>query len=118
MLSDEAMPAKLLSIVINYACVAFLFIPFRTNSISGAIAVIRRLFALSSGVIYINDFFVIFFVFVLIIEAIALIKNNGNNPYKPLDLSRLKNKVIFLCFAMITFIFAYIGNTAFIYAQF
>ncbi|WP_026497695.1 MBOAT family O-acyltransferase [Butyrivibrio sp. WCD2001] len=110
--------SKILSIIVNYFCVTILWIPFRTNSMSDALYILRRAFCFSAGVNYINDFCIIFLILTLIIQTYALVKNNGNNPVKPLDLCLLRNKVIFIYFIIAAFIFAYIGNTAFIYAQF
>ena len=63
-------------------------------------------------------FAVIFVVLLLVVEVYAVAKNSWNNPIKPLDLNKFSNKVIFLCFKIITLVFAYFGDTAFIYAQF
>ena len=108
----------IISVAITYVSVALLWVPFRTNDIAEAGYIIKRMFSFENGISYIYDYSIIFVILVLIIELIAVVKNNGNNPIKALDLNKFWNKVIIICFIIITFIFSYVGNTAFIYAQF
>lgn len=109
---------NIVAMILNYICVTLLWIPFRTNDISSSIIILKQLFSFSDGVRYISIYSVIFIILTLFILVYAHLKNNDNNPFKSLNLCLLRNKVVFICFIIITFIFSYIGNTAFIYAQF
>ncbi|MCR5557052.1 MAG: MBOAT family protein [Butyrivibrio sp.] len=106
------------AVVINYICVALLWVPFRTNDIGKAVDIIRRMFSFKTGIHYIYDYTIVFVIILLVIQVIAILRNKWNNPIKPLDLGKFWNKVVVLCFIILTFVFAYIGDTAFIYAQF
>ena len=115
---SDSVVGKVISIIINFCFVTLLWVPFRTNDLGKAVYIIKRLFSFEKGITYVFDYSIIFIVLMLIVEVFALLKNNGDNPVKPLDLGKFRNKVIMVCLAIITFVFAYIGNTAFIYAQF
>ena len=110
--------ASFISVVVNYICVALLWIPFRTNDMGAAIEIIKLMFSGNQGISYVYDYTVIFVVLLLIVEAFAIAKTKWNNPIKPLDLSKTWSKVVVLCVIVIIFVFSYIGDTAFIYAQF
>ena len=115
---DSNMIADLAAVVVNYICVALLWVPFRTNDLGKAVDIIRRMFSFKSGIHYVFDYTIIFVVLLLVIQVIAILRNKWNNPIKPLNLGKFWNKVIVLCLIVLTFVFAYIGDTAFIYAQF
>jgi hypothetical protein len=60
----------------------------------------------------------IFGIAMLAIQFIGARFNNGNDPIKPLPLDKLYAKVIFCMLIIVTAMFAYFGNGAFIYSQF
>ena len=106
------------SVLLTFFVVNLLWIPFRINDFGQTMLVIRRIFIWSNGVDYVYVFNLIFVVFLLVVEVIAVLKNNGNHIWKPLDLSRFWNKVVVCLFVLVIVCFAYIGDSAFIYAQF
>lgn len=110
--------ANIASVLLTYVCVTLLWIPFRTNDMSKALYIVKRLFSFEDGIKYVYDYSVIFLALMVIVELISVFRNNWNNPIKPLNLDKFWNKVALVCFMIVTFIFAYVGDTAFIYAQF
>ena len=55
---------------------------------------------------------------IAIATAIGAIKNHGHGYYPVLDLSKFWNKVILILAVIVTLMFFYAGDTAFIYFQF
>mgnify|MGYP003288607524 CR=1 FL=1 len=107
-----------ISVLAMFVSVSVLWIPFRLNDFGQSLRVLKRIVTWSDGVDYVYVFTVIFAVLLLAVELIALLKNRGNHIWKPLDLSHFGNKVIVCLFLLLVVCFAYIGNSAFIYAQF
>lgn len=107
-----------LSIAINYIWVSLLWIPFRTQSVSDTIVILKRIFTNARGIQYIYIYTVIFFVFMAGVGLYAKLKNDGKSIWKPLKFKKFSEKVIFCIFVIIIFMFAYMGENAFIYAQF
>lgn len=109
---------KMFSILGMFAITTFLWIPFRTNSITNFVLIVKRIFLWSEGINYVYAYTIVFLIFLSVIQCVSSIKNNGKNIWRPLDLSLFRNKVIFMCFIIFIASFAYVGNGAFIYAQF
>ena len=107
-----------LSVIVTYIVVSILWVPFRTNDIVQAIDIIKLVLANNTGAFYVYTYTVIFAIGLIIIELISMKKNNGNDIWIPLNLDKLWCKVIFCTFVIFTVVFAYIGDSAFIYAQF
>ncbi len=107
-----------LSMLAMFVSVSVLWIPFRLNDFGQSLRVLQRIVTWSDGVDYVYVFTLIFAVLLLVVELIALLKNKGNHIWKPLDLSRFWTKVIVCLFVLLIVCFAYIGDSAFIYAQF
>lgn len=106
------------SVVTNFCVVSLLWIPFRTNDFGQTLLILQRIFTWSPGVNYVYVFTLIFTVLLLAVELIAVKWNQGNNIWRPLDLSKFRTKLVFCLFVLILVCFAYIGDSAFIYAQF
>lgn len=102
----------------TFIIVTLLWVPFRSHDLRKTKLIYSRLFMMSEGINYNYIFTFVFFVFLLIVEIIAVKRNNGNDIWRPLNLNRFSGKVIFLSFIFLTFLFAYIGDNAFIYANF
>lgn len=109
---------KVASIILNVSMVWLLWIPFRADNFKTAWSVITRIFTMSEGISYIFEFTIIYTIIIMGYQILSLVKNNGDNMWKPLNLSKFSSQVIIFTFIILIFIFAYIGNTAFIYAQF
>ncbi len=114
----ETKLGNLLCVVVNFCVVSILWIPFRTNDFGQSLLILQRIFTWSQGVNYVYVFTLIFAMLLLAVELIAVKWNQGNNIWKPLDLSKFWTKLVFCLFVLIIVCFAYIGDSAFIYAQF
>ena len=107
-----------ISVILNYICVALLWIPFRSNSWVQVTYILKGMFTAQSGIEYINVYSIIFVVLITIVEIIAIVKNKWNNPIKPMNLTKFWPKVIIVCFIVVIIVFSYVGDTAFIYSNF
>lgn len=77
--------------------------------------VFKRIFTNAKGLLYLYSYTFVFGVMSLSVEIYAITKNGGNNPIKPLSLRSFKGKFIFVTMVFVTLMFAYFGNSAFIY---
>lgn len=109
---------EIISICMNFILVSVLWIPFRNRSLSDVLIIIRKIICWESGIDYVYIFTLIFAVMMIIVEYIAVYRNNGNDIWMPLDFNKFIPKIIFSAFLLIIAVFAYFGNGAFIYAQF
>ena len=95
-----------------------LFIPFRAESLTQTWLVLVRIFTMADGIHYVSVFAVIYGGLILGVHVLAGIRNGGNSPWKPLNLEKFSSKLILCVFLLLCFLFAYIGDSAFLYAQF
>ena len=119
--STNREPSKIgsyISVVITYICFILMLIPFRSNTWGQADDILKGIFTAKAGIQYISVYTIVFVILILIVEIIAIVKNNWNYPIKPLDLTKFWPKVIVICLIIITIVFSYVGNTAFIYVNF
>lgn len=105
-------------VTINFVVVSVLWIPFRTNSLAETILILKCIFTWSKGIRYVYIFAPVFAALLLLVEVIAVLKNDGNDIWKPLNLTKFCPKIVFCIFLLLMAVFAYVGNGAFIYAQF
>lgn len=99
-----------------FTCLCWVF--FRAQSFPDAIIILSRIVTGAGGVQY---YFVYTFLFAAIIgvaTAIGSARNDGHGYYPLLDLSKFWNKVLLLFVILLTLMFFYAGDTAFIYFQF
>lgn len=106
-----------ISTIANFLVVSLFWIIFRAPNMTVAYDVIRGCFNMN-GIFYINSYAVVFLVFMALIHVYAYKKNNGEEIKISLDLDKFKNKVIFVIWICLIVMFAYVGDSAFIYAQF
>lgn len=106
------------SVILNFCVVSFLWIPFRTSDFGKTFLILRRIFTWTPGIHYVYVYALIFGAGLLVTELMAVRLNQGNDIWRPLDLSRFGGRMILCCFVLLTAVFAYIGDNAFIYAQF
>ena len=102
----------------TFLLVALLFIPFRAESLGQAWLVLVRIFTMAEGIHYVSVFALLYGGLILGMHALAGIRNGGNTPWKPLNLEKFSSKLILCAFLLLCFLFAYIGDSAFLYAQF
>lgn len=107
-----------LKIIINTSAVCILWVPFRAKSIKDTWIILKRIFGLKSGITYIFSYALIYGILIMGVQIWAVVKNNGNNPYRPMNLNNFCARIVFCIGIILAFLFAYIGNSAFIYAQF
>ena len=106
---------KALRIVLTFLLVNFLWVPFRTADLGMTAMVFKRIFTNQPGITYFYTYTLVWLIVLVIVEIYALVKNGGNNPIKPVDLSTFKGKLVLVMLVLLTGMFAYFGNSAFIY---
>ena len=109
---------ELVSMMLNTLLVCLLWIPFRADQLSDAWMILCRIVTMADGIAYYYTYAVAFGLLMLAVNLLAWWKNDGNALWKPLDLRKFTAKVIFCVFLILIFLFAYIGDSAFLYAQF
>ena len=99
-----------------FTCLCWVF--FRAQSFPDAITILTRIF---TGAVGIRYYFVFTFIFAAVIIAatvIGAVRNHGHGYYPILDLSKFWPKVVLILVILLTLMFFYAGDTAFIYFQF
>ncbi|HWQ98165.1 MAG TPA: MBOAT family O-acyltransferase [Clostridia bacterium] len=99
-----------------FTCVCWVF--FRAQSFSVATTILTRIVTGASGVQYYFVFTFLFAAIVGVATVIAVVKNQGHGYYPVLNLNRFWPKVLLLFVILMTIMFFYAGDTAFIYFQF
>jgi alginate O-acetyltransferase complex protein AlgI len=101
----------------NFSIICLSWVVFRANNIGTAFDVLKGLFNFE-GVSYINVYVVVFLVLIVLSNIYSYKKNNGNATETFLNLDNFKSKLIFVIWICLIAMFAYVGDSAFIYAQF
>ena len=99
-----------------FTCLCWVF--FRAQSFADAITILTRIF---TGAVGIRYYFVFTFIFAAVIIAatvIGAVRNHGHGYYPILNLSKFWPKVVLILVILLTLMFFYAGDTAFIYFQF
>jgi hypothetical protein len=90
---------------------------FRENDMTTMRDIFRGLLN-TNGIFYINIYSVIFLALAALINIYSYKKNNGNAPRIALNLDTFKGKLVLVLWIFLIVMFAYVGDSAFIYAQF
>lgn len=106
-----------LRILANNAFVILLWVVFRAESLQKAFAIYTGLFRFE-GIFYVNVYVAISLVVMILGNIIAYYRNDGNAIEINLNLDKFGNKLIISIWILLIAMFAYTGNSAFIYAQF
>ncbi|MCR4738897.1 MAG: hypothetical protein K5886_01395 [Lachnospiraceae bacterium] len=114
----QSLLPSVLSMILNFFFVTILWIPFRMETLSDTCIVLSRIFTMKPGISYFYVYTWIFLLILIITEVFALVKNKGNNPVKPLALTKFHERLAFMILLIATLMFAYFGNSAFIYSGF
>ncbi len=109
---------RILSIILNFLFVNFLWIPFRAQTLKDSLTIFTRIVTFAAGSSYYYVYTFIFAAAVLVLMIYGALRSGGNNPLKPLPFDKLYGRVIFCIMIIATAMFAYFGDSAFIYAQF
>ena len=104
-------------ILLNNVVVVLLWGLFRADSLQEVLQIYTGLFRLN-GVHYINVFVVVYLVLMVLGNLAAYYRNEGNAIEINLNLDRFRNKLIISVWIFLIVMFAYVGDSAFIYAQF
>lgn len=102
---------------LNILVICLSWVVFRASDMRNAFDVFKGLFN-TDGIFYINVFVVLFLVIIIFSNIYSYKKNNANAIEIFLDLDKFKNKIIFVIWICLIAMFAYVGDSAFIYAQF
>ncbi|MBS5133642.1 MAG: MBOAT family protein [Lachnospiraceae bacterium] len=109
---------KGLAVIFNTAIVWLFWIPFRAGNLETTWLITSRIFTMASGISYIYVFTIIYTLIIMGYQVFCLVTNKGDNLWRPLNLNKFSSQVIICVFVLLTIVFAYVGDTAFIYAQF
>lgn len=107
----------ILCLSVNFLVICISWIIFRASSVTEFWNILRGVFN-TAGICYINVYTVVFLVITALVNVYSYKNNNGNTPEIALDLDIFKNKLIFVLWIGLIAMFAYVGDSAFIYAQF
>ncbi|MEN6634833.1 MAG: MBOAT family O-acyltransferase [Clostridiaceae bacterium] len=99
-----------------FTCVCWVF--FRAQSFTDAILILTRIATGAAGIRYYYVFTFLFAAVIGVATLIGAVKNQGHGYYPLLDLSKFWPKVLILIIILLTLMFFYAGDTAFIYFQF
>ncbi|MBR2867937.1 MAG: MBOAT family protein [Clostridia bacterium] len=118
----ESLIAKIISCVFCFCFATITWVFFRAESFGNAADMFIGL-TQSEGIRQIYSWSFVAIIFALAEIIIALLKKKHNSEkisteYIILDLTKISGLALFTIFAGITVLFAYIGNTAFIYGNF
>ncbi len=109
---------RILSVSLNFLFINFLWIPFRVKTLHDSWTIFRRIITFAPGSSYFYVYTFIFMALLLVLMIYGAVKTNGNNPLKPLPLNRFPGRLVFCIMLFAIGMFAYFGNSAFIYAAF
>ncbi len=109
---------RLISMILSFLMVNFLWIPFRAATLNDTRIIISRILTLRPGIGYYYIYIFIFGAMLLLVQFIAARSGKNDDPIKPLPLDRMYGKIIFCVLIIAIFMFAYFGSGAFIYSQF
>ena len=104
-----------ISMMFTFLLFNFLQIPFWWSDLRMAGVVLSRIFTFKPGISYFYIYTAIYGCGLLAAEIYAALKNNREYPFKPMDLSTFRGKIVLITIVMLTLCFAYFGNSAFIY---
>ena len=107
-----------LSVLANFIFVSLTWVFFRASSIDNALAVLKGLFTLQAGIVYIYSWAFIIGGICLLSHIFIAVFNKGEAFYINFKFKSLREWFILWLVLLLTLEFFYIGNTAFIYAQF
>lgn len=115
---SENMFGHVVSVTATIALVWLLWIPFRVSTFRDAVVVISRILVMAEGIRYISAFSIIYIILIMFIQIYAVVTHDGKPWWKPLNFTKFWQIFLFAGVIMAIVVFAYIGDTAFIYAQF
>ncbi len=106
-----------IKIILTFTYVSLAWVIFRAKDLKHALSIYSSIFNFS-GVMYISVYFIVFVLFISIINIYSYFKNNGNVIQINMNLDSFKNRIIISLWVWAIILFMYCGDSAFIYAQF
>lgn len=104
-------------IIANCVFVAIMWVVFRADNMGQVMQILSGLFR-TNGITYVNVYVVVFFVIISVAHILGAVKNNGHAFELKLNLERFSGQLIFCTWLFLIIVFMYVGDSAFIYAQF
>lgn len=109
---------SIIGILLTFSFVSICWVFFRAESVETAIVILQRLFAWETGIHYIYIYTVIYGILLLVVHIWALVCNHREGRYVIFNLDNFGSKIVICLILWGIVIFAYAGETAFIYFQF
>lgn len=106
-----------INIIINYIFVALLWVVFRADNMGQVMQILSGLFR-STGIIYVNVFVIVYAAIIAAVHILGAIRNNGHTVELNLDLDSFRGQLVLFTWVFLIIAFMYVGDSAFIYAQF
>ena len=113
-----------ISILLNYICMNLIQVFFRANSVSDALQIYSLLFSHHPGVFFPQVYVLVGYIFLILATTFAYIRKKKEGLpsiegfYPTVNLSTIPGMTIFFSACMLTFLFAYFGESFFIYGNF
>lgn len=107
-----------ISIISTFLFVNLGWVLFRSDSMETALTILYRMFVMADGVRYIYMYTIIFAVLLAIVCIYVLWKKKGKGSYVLLDYNKFSSWFILWTTILLTLMFFYHGDTAFIYGGF
>lgn len=101
----------------NFIFVSLLWVVFRSVDMKQAVQIFTGLFR-TTGITYVNVYVVIYSIIICITHCFGVFKNNGHAVSTALDLECNEGQFLFFVWVFLVISFMYVGDSAFIYAQF
>ena len=114
----ENKAVNIIKTVLTFLAVNLLWIPFRAPDLAACTAIVGRIFTMAEGVNYVYSYTLIFGAMLVIYEIFAGLRMGCRDRVWTFDLGSFKGKLILLSAILAIALFAYFGNTAFIYSNF
>jgi alginate O-acetyltransferase complex protein AlgI len=105
------------SVVVNTVFVALLWVIFRSDNMGQALEIFKGIVRWK-GITYVNVYVVIYFIIIVFEHILGAVKNGGHAIEPNINLNRFNGRVIFFTWIFLIIVFMYVGDSAFIYAQF
>ena len=107
-----------LRIIRTFAITVVLLILFRAPDLRTFGLIVSRIITMQPGINYFYTWSLLFIPLVLGFSIMAYLTNKGDGYYLILDLSKMRNKIVFCTVVFLTIVFMYVGENYFMYFKF
>jgi len=101
-----------------FLVVTLLWVPFRAGTIEKTDMILYKIFTISEGIRYVPIYIIVYGCILFIVSVYMYKKSGGHRNFDYINLRTFKGKLLFAFLFVITVCMAYIGDGAFIYANF